>query len=475
MLSFKSSASLFKVTRSFSKSIKKSPSVRWVPFFPKTYPYLKYLKKNNFGNNYITEINYSKLNEDFGQSTGEDFFGHDSQVDLYKLFKLSYEDLNDVEKRQSCALKKEFEFFCEAIKHRLAVGRAIHQRDIKLLKSLTGYMPTFRVWIESLLKKVDFYEYIDRLPKPESHEITFITDHEFAHYPFLAPFNYENFLQITQMLERELKYMPHNFAGVLGSIPLALTDEELKKLGIVIDSTYAGKHPFYLVNISIVITGHGVITFVPKFKASHIDIQYPIPKYVMHNGHVYMSEKFPDYLPDAGSQSIQKNEKQNALLTLESRANLFSHYTSIPIVDIEHATQRITELKVGDKTVYILPEICLEHGKAIAKGLWSEYQKLLTDKSVACFKDGAFATDESLHVLHVLIASGAPYIVAKNIIGNKVFVHDAGHKASFIFDKDGLKNKLLALSQNIDIDLAIFEPCTIEVEHTSQPENSPKP
>lgn len=467
MFRLRSSSALFKVARNFSDFSKSDPLIRWMALYPKEYPYLKYLKKNNFGNNYITEVNAERLNNDFGKDTFNDFFRPDAVVDLLKLFKSSYDDLKDNEQRQRRALRQEFESIFKLLKFRLALGRSIHFRDIEQIKQIAHHEPSFKEWFQSIFSKEDFYKYIESLPQPNAHEITFITDHEFAYYPFLAPFSFENLSEITLLLEKELQHMPQNFAGILGTLPLALTEYELDILGIKIDPASAGKHDLYLVNTSIVVTGRSVITLVHKLNSSPIDIRYPIPKYVMHDGLIYLSKDSPDYQPEAMSQiepqTMLRNLNQNALLTLEARASLYPNYTDIPLLNIQHTKERIAKLEVGGKKIYILPEICIEHEKGLSKDYWNEYQALLKKENVTCFKEASFSTDESFSILHVLIASGAPAIKLGHIVGESLLVHDRSHNSTFITGKDGARTSFDLFTQKLKVNMAIFRPHEIEL------------
>lgn len=452
MLSLRSSASLFKASRNFGQCVKNPPTIRWTAFYPVELQYLKYLKQKTIFDNYATDINITLLNQDFGQHTFDDFFGEHTTVDLPRLFSKSYEDLNEVEKRQRSAMKKELDYTISFLNLRLDIGKAIHERNVDQLKYLIqngSYSYGIKAWIDAFLSNPNLYDYIDRLPPVLANEITFISDHEFAHYPFLSPFKFKNLCRITEGIREKLEEMPHNFAGILGSIPVALTEEEASAMGIVIDYNKTGKHPLYLINISIVVTGAGVVAFVPKLVSSDIDIRYPVIKHVMHDGNVYRNRALTEPEGQVSLQNIQ-----NSVPNLESRHGLYQHYTYLPLVNLMSADSRITKIKIGDNVVHIIPEICLEHEKGLAVKLWAEKQKL--------FKDKAFTQEEAIYIFHVLIASGSPIIKSTNMVGDMIFVHDRKPGSSFISDKKGVEINPACLSMNNDrVGLVMFEPLTL--------------
>ncbi len=468
MFSLRSSL-LFKAPRIIRQFSHGSPVIRWAAFFPKEKQFLKYLKRRTVYDMYATDINKELLNKDFGVHAYDDFFGPNAKVDLTKLYLASYEDLNEIEKRQRLALKKELSSTIELLNLRLELGKAIHERNSVQLKILTGNYAnasSFRAWIESWTSNINLYEYISQLPPAMLNEITCISDHEFAHYPFLAPFKFKSLCRITEGIREKLEDMPHNFLGILGSVPVALTEAEATSMGIIIDTDYIGKHSLYLVNISIVVTGHGVIAFVPKLVKSDIDIRYPIVKYVMHDGGIYV----PSFKIEEDAQRSLQN-LSNSAPTFESRKILYPDYTDLPLVNLQHTTSRITEMKMGDGVVHIIPEICLENSQRKAVELWENKKEML-------FKEGSFTKAEAFYILHVLIASGAPEINIRNMVGRDLFVHDRTLGSTFIIDKQKIKSEALSSSMNnTKIDMAIFQPRVLEpqkhMEHTHERGISP--
>ncbi len=99
---------------------------------------------------------------------------------------------------------------------------------------------------------------------------------------------------------------------------------------VVIDyDDQVGKHPLYLINISIVVTSARVVAF-------DNDIRCPVIKHAMHDGNVYRSSALTN-LEGQASQHI-------TVPTIESRYGLFSHHTNLPLVNLVSSKSCIAKI-----------------------------------------------------------------------------------------------------------------------------------
>ena len=428
---FSTRSLFFKALHQSSRSLSGSrAAVRWATLFSKELNYMRFLKKRSLDSSFDTVIDSVKLDKEFGYGTTNLFFGEEAKVNFKRLFSMHYEDLTVSEKQQRTILNKELKSTINSLCLRVDIGKAIHERNTDdLIKLIGNHQSSLYETMWSYLNpEKTVLDQISQLPPPGKHEITYVSDYEFVHYPFLAPFKFTSLCRITNHLREKLEDMPDNFAGVLGTIPVALNEQQALEMGIEIENPEQYQAcSFCLFNIAIVVTGHGSITFVPKMISSNIDIKYPIPKYIMHNGRVYMTrDESLIALPPGFGQDSQK------LPTLESMRLAYSGYDDLPVPGITKSASRIIKAKVGDGYVYIVPEICLENSKSTAVDVTrDEFQKLL-DKNECLFKSSSFTQGESIIILHALIAAGVAEPEKSSMLSKKVFKHDRASGETYI-------------------------------------------
>ncbi|MES2203648.1 MAG: hypothetical protein V4496_00355 [Pseudomonadota bacterium] len=419
-----------------------SPSIRWVSIFQTQKEYTQYLKKRTIHANHITDIDSKKLMQKFGSRVIEDFFSTDAIVDLPKLFSTNYENLDEREKRQRTALEKERALAIASMCKVLSVSKCIHERDTEGLKQLleptvdNSFLGRAVEWIGL---GNQFYEQFSLLKNNVQGEMTFVTEHEFAHAPFLAPFKFKDLHYIINAIREKLEEMPAHSATVLGTIPVALTKAQIDEMNMVIEE--AGQQEklpeLYLFNIAIVTAGNHTITFVPKQVKSGIDIRYPIIKYMMHDGLIYESL-------DEDQKNLPRS--QELAPTLESREKLYPNYTKIPLVNLKQQGSRITKVMIGAEAIYIVPEICLEHDLRVAV---NAVEKELTE-------DLSFP----IYLLHALIASGAPELKKLSMVSPEIFVNDNSIGGTRIVNNNTgeLSAPEITSSDKAKLQIAIFAP-----------------
>ncbi len=411
---------------------------------------MKFLKKDSFFDHYTTVIDMERLSKVFGSSAYNDFFSPDAVVDLPKLFSTSYERLNEVEQRQRTALEKERAYTIDSLSLALQVSKCIHERDLESLKILLEVKQKTLLYdyiLESIGFGNNFYDNFSLLKPPKKNEMTFLTEHEFSHYPFLAPFKYKDLQYIMSAIQEKLEEMPEHSATVLGTIPAALTKEQIESMQLSIDELDGEKSAsgLYLFNIAIITVGNHTITFVPKQVKSDIDVRYPIAKYINHEGNIYLP------------QQQEARDQSGAHPTLESREKLYLNYTHIPLVNIKQQAARITKTTINNQVIYIVPEICLEHRGRV--GLNAVEQEL------------SESLPFPMYYLHILIASGAPEKADFAMVTNEIFINDKTVGGTRIFDN---LNKMsispeITSPEDAKLQITIFAPRELSLKSTPSP------